>query len=211
VAIQHILVQHSIPRDNGLIEDTSVNVWHFLYDTTGDLNTDALLGGEISDRLNQAYSSIDNLLSSRNNNPPHIKCYRQSDPAPRVPFWEQDQPNLTYGTGLLPSECAVVLSYHSAFTSGDVKARRRGRLYFGPLTDGIVGAGVGDAELTSGANDQFRDVGTLMLSLNSGDGLVWAQYSPTEDTLLPVVAGWVDNAFDTQRRRGARATVRLPF
>jgi len=51
-----------------------------------------------------------------------------------------------------------------------------------------------------------------------GLSVKWAVYSPTTDAVdtidnafNDVLDGWVDNAFDTQRRRGPAATTRITW
>jgi hypothetical protein len=39
-------------------------------------------------------------------------------------------------------------------------------------------------------------------------GLSHAVWSSADDTAYPVIGAWMDNAFDTQRRRGVDATAR---
>jgi hypothetical protein len=39
----------------------------------------------------------------------------------------------------------------------------------------------------------------------------WVVYSPTDDAYHEVANGWVDNAWDTQRRRGYKPTSRTTF
>jgi hypothetical protein len=120
---------------------------------------------------------------------------------------------------------AVCLSFHGtlgtvneiepaapAGPAGDVhpRARRRGRVYLGPWADtGAVSA--------QDANDSPR-VGTtlknaicaaaLRLDDTSGPGGSgnWCVWSRKDATLYPVQAAYVDDAFDTQRRRGVAPT-----
>jgi hypothetical protein len=46
--------------------------------------------------------------------------------------------------------------------------------------------------------------------LAEGNGWSIRSSVPTEN-FVPVVAGWMDNSFDTQRSRGTDATVRIVF
>lgn len=129
----------------------------------------------------------------------------------------------------LPSEVALCLSYAADLTGileeapddADAdsaperpRARRRGRIYVGPLI------------LTCAtATEPVRPIDTMRNDLL---GLAVALGNPTNATLTAVatkwvvhsdpgfgganyeiVTAWVDNAFDTQRRRGVKATGRL--
>jgi hypothetical protein len=44
-----------------------------------------------------------------------------------------------------------------------------------------------------------------------GAGFAWVIYSPTNNEIYDVEAGWVDDAFDTIRSRGGAATTRTTF
>jgi hypothetical protein len=51
-----------------------------------------------------------------------------------------------------------------------------------------------------------------MLTASNAQGQwKWAVYSTVNMTGVNVAAGWVENAFDTQRRRGRIATIRSVF
>jgi hypothetical protein len=46
----------------------------------------------------------------------------------------------------------------------------------------------------------------------NGDGVPWCIRSTTpSENFVPIVGGYIDNAFDTQRRRGPADTARLTF
>jgi hypothetical protein len=44
-----------------------------------------------------------------------------------------------------------------------------------------------------------------------GTGYDWCVYSPTSNMLFPISQIWVDDAWDTQRRRGVKATTRTTY
>lgn len=123
----------------------------------------------------------------------------------------------------LPSEVAVVLSMNADLTDVPERvgatrpaSRRRGRLFFGPLTTralalGDNGAGVQrphdslQDDLRAAALILFNAAADIM-PLNAG--LFWSIYSTTDVAARTLVRVWTDNAFDTQRRRGPDATAR---
>jgi hypothetical protein len=101
------------------------------------------------------------------------------------------------------------LSFQGTPLSGTPQSRRRGRIYFGPFR-------------TSGLNTQGRPAAGLITSLvNAGDALLaasdaaanwqWVIWSPTTGLEVGVANGWVDDEFDTQRRRGRVPTARTTF
>lgn len=143
-----------------------------------------------------------------------IKVYDLNDPAPRIP----EVRTVSFGTvpsgTRLPSECAAVLSYRSGAATvggGSLDPRARGRLFIGPLSSIVMqDASQPDTILTQtfvnalvGAGDYLRD--------QTDNDLTWVQYSRLNDALANVTGGFVDNAFDTQRRRGSPASLRTGF
>lgn len=131
---------------------------------------------------------------------------------------------VTSGTPL-PSECAVAASFHGDLTNVPQTApnpdpppapatirpaaRRRGRIFLGPLQS------VSGSE--DGVTHEFLPTSTFRSAVaEASDALraandstwVWVVASKMDETTYPVVGGYVDNAYDTQRRRGQAATAR---
>lgn len=131
--------------------------------------------------------------------------------------------------GALPGEVACCLSMNADLTNvpeeavddADVDAqperpasRRRGRIFFGPLTSQALSGsvperpnavlknillGLGSA-LANPTNPTLTAVGTELV-VRSDSGFAGASY--------PVIRVSVDDAFDTQRRRGVASTARV--
>lgn len=140
-----------------------------------------------------------------------IKIIDLGDPQPRVPRVERTFTLAASGsTSALPEEVAVCLSYKGAAGSGLNPAARRGRMFWGPLS---ASAGTPLAtpptrpDLTAIAVDYFAAAAAMATELDT-DGLRWVVYSPTYEVSTEVAELWVDNAWDTQRRRGLDATTR---
>lgn len=157
-----------------------------------------------------ALAEIDQLLGSSLALSGHeAKFYRMSDPEPRSPVYESQFGLLTTGTTQMATEVAVCLSFQGSKVSGLPQARRRGRIYFGPLANTAAGS---DGRLTNANALLFADAGQSFLDSSVANAnWDWAVYSPTNGTAIDVVDGWVDNEFDTQRRRGRIATQRWTF
>lgn len=139
-----------------------------------------------------------------------IKTYDMADPEPRAPV-DYRVFNLTALSGeeRLPSEVAICISFQGDMVSGEPQSRRRGRIYFGPCrADYNFNGQPGQAfttELRGHAADFLASVKAL------GVGYDWCVWSTVTGGGVPVTNGWVDNAWDTQRRRGQKATVRGLF
>lgn len=208
------VVQAALVRDSLLPEDLSINTWHF---NTADAVETA--GPEIVTALDTFYNAIETFLSLCLTGTIQYKMYDLTDPSPRAPRYEANgamQP----GTTALPSECAIGLSYRGVFTSGVPNARRRGRLFIGPLSQ-LGAQTVGpDVRVTAAARTTLGAAAAGVANSSVGTGNVWSVFSPTiagpppysvpalTAAFATVTQGWVDDAFDTQRRRGAATTAR---
>jgi hypothetical protein len=114
----------------------------------------------------------------------------------------------------LPSEVAVCMSFRAGYGSDPEfagstrpRARDRGRIFLGPLTKSVC------EEVTNSrvrVSQSFRetviDRAEALIASTTG---AWSVWSRAAGTLDPVVAAWVDDAFDTQRRRGEAPQGRL--
>lgn len=190
---------------SGIPEDRPVNTLHFdcAVAATGATAILADLPGWFSECAPIYANTV-----SQNGH--RVKMYDMADPTPRAPIVDTTF-NLTSGPSgaPLPSEVAICLSFQGVRLSGQSQARRRGRIYIGPLDTSTVDADGRPGGVAIGA---VADMGDLILadSVASGD-YAWAVYSVTDDSLVQVLNGWVDNAFDIQRRRGLAPTSRTTF
>lgn len=114
----------------------------------------------------------------------------------------------------LPAEIAVCLTIEAyatgvlAGTGAGSKARRRNRMYIGPLSHA--------AESSSTSTGSSRPNATLRealcreyIALVDAAGLIGIDlgvYSKADDTFAAPTRVWVDDAWDTQRRRGQNAS-----
>lgn len=114
--------------------------------------------------------------------------------------------------GHFPPEVAVCLSYHANYDFGVNKARRRGRLYLGPVDTSFAGGFTSDTVvpfIVDSFRQQLCDAARDVVAA-PGDA-VWSVYSRTSGAAYTVVGGWVDEEFDTQRRRGIASTIRTSW
>ena len=192
--------------DSGLAEDRYVNTFHFEgagsdYDNVRDMLFD------LYSQVNPFGQAISTHMTSQLGLNPRVVAYDLSDTKPRVPVYEADLGVLTYGAGEpLPYEVALCLSFEAAKLSGVSQRRRRNRVYIGPFRESENG---GDGRPTLQMREDFVYAATQML--NASDASVswnWVVYSPTDDDWALVDHIWVDDAWDTQRRRGNAPSVR---
>lgn len=138
------------------------------------------------------------------------KLYDRDDPAPIYPADEGTWSFPVATTGdPAPPEVALCLSFQGLVVSGTPQARRRGRAYFGPLDANKIGT---DGRPVAGLISDLEDFGNnLLTASNAAASWTWCVFSGASDANVPIANGWVDNEFDTQRRRGRRYTARTVF
>jgi hypothetical protein len=120
------------------------------------------------------------------------------------------------GTAAMPSEVALVNSFQADYSgaaeeSGSTRprARRRGRIYLGPLQQGAA---------STATNTESRPVAAFVTVIKEaseqllGDAdTQWGVWSRADAAVRLCIQGYVDNAFDTQRRRGQAPTTRTAW
>lgn len=88
------------------------------------------------------------------------------------------------------------------------RQRRTGRLYIGPLVSAAIDASSGRPRVHSNLSFVLRKAALDLQADMNALGHNWSVWSRKEETLRNVQDVQVDNAFDTQRRRGPRSTLR---
>lgn len=218
----------TIPNINGVPADAVQNT--FAWTSAADTDR-AVVAIELDARLDGFYTAITESFSDDYNVAAiTTKHYDMTEPTPRFPYSEGtlSVPASTGAGYKLPAEVAVCVSIEGAKASGVNMRRRRGRIFVGPLQSGATELAVVGAPL----QDVIADAAEAhLLGASGGPYLVdWAVYSRlthygipvggsiTEDdeenpdflaaSFVPVARMWVDNAWDTQRRRGKASTNR---
>lgn len=199
--------QVRINMASGITADAATNTFHFRWDGAGSPIPADFDSGPYA-FLDTFYSSLGSMLSaSIDASNIDLKIYEAWQPVPRVPVYINTLTPLTKGGTAAPPELAMVLSFQGAPAVGVPQARRRNRIFFGPL--GFVSSG-SLVPFVQQAN--LRNAGLALLNATQADPeWTWVAASSTYDTVTPVVSGWVDNAWDIQRRRGWDATERIAF
>lgn len=218
----------TVPHASGLPEDSIVNTWHYMVTGSGDRD---VLAPDFQAQLDQFYTAwVTSMGSSRYQwNTVTVDHYDFLEDQPRVPFLSS---TANFGTGDtaeqdFPAEVSICLSFRGDYASGDNKARKRGRVYLGPLRFGtsdreFVASFFTDM-VADAAEDAFFDALNLTkLAVYSfythHDVPVGTKYTNQDEfpevpdalpaSFTPVTALWCDNAWDIQRRRGLKATAR---
>jgi hypothetical protein len=196
---------------SGLPEDQVVNTFWFsnataaathitvVMDALERFYTNAAAAGGIAAQTN----AIGAYLSSWVNPTATLKVYDQAQAEPRVPSTRSiTLPSRLAGTGL-PEEVSVCLSFRGALPS---TARRRGRIFLGPLNNAtgtfIAGGSGGPSRPGATLTADLALAAQKLASALANPGADWCVHSRTANNYVPVAAGFIDNRFDTQRRRG---------
>lgn len=223
---------------SGLPEDRFQNVVH-VAKATEPTGAEALtLAQTWEDFYNNAYAGMNVQVSSyisgvaqRGAGISSIAAYYSDDLSGQTPMGSPIATNtFSLGTNAsgddLPEEVAAVISYNGDLTDVPVsqvnpnpppatirpQSRRRGRLFVGPLEQ-TAGATVGGAFRPAA---QFRTDATIAFketaeAINAISGLTFVIWSRADEALYAAVAGYMDDAWDTQRRRGPDASTRTSF
>lgn len=203
---QILTTQVKLKRTSGITADDVVNTFHHIVATDGDAAA-ITAAGQVHAALETFYTSIRALLASTLSGTAEVKTYTLAHPQPRAPI---DTSTFLYGSPpatAMPGEVAICLSYSAAPVSGVPVARTRGRIYIGPLTTPwMAGVVAGDMRPLAANNTTLR--AAAIAFANAPADAEWCVWSPTSLTARPVVSVATDDAFDIQRRRGARPTAR---
>lgn len=202
-------LQSTLKTDSMIPADYVTNTAYFTFDGGGTPSSEQLDGPAAIMRTMYNILWANNVMSAALQMGGHDwSLYKMSDPLPRVPVKEGVYATFSGSPSVAaPAELSMVLSFHGDLTvSGVNKARRRGRFYIGPL--GFLG---GEPIGSNQVGYVHAAGNAMLLASSSNTDWTWVVYSPTGDTSTPVVGGWVDNAYDVQRRRGLKATSRTVF
>jgi hypothetical protein len=208
------LAQVLLPNISGFAEDTCVNTFHFQTPLTVVSPVEA---NAIADKLANFYN-----VSHPGSTAPlateistvvarslcSIRVYDLSMPQPRPPIHvEPFTLGPTAASSNYPNEVSLVLSYRAAPVPGIPLARLRGRVYIGPLIQAGALAS-GDVRPSTVTMTKLAMAGKFLATVG-GTEPTWVVHSRVGGGDNAVVSGHVDNAYDTQRRRGRDAFDRV--
>lgn len=202
---------------NGLPEDRYITTWCFSTAGGFDEGDHDFYAARLNDFINLpigAGSPVSLFLGSqvsRAVGAAKVITYDLGEGVPRTPHTTTFtvDPTATTGDFLkpLPAEVALCLSMKTA-TNGP---RGMGRVYIGPFNAGALNASPESGESRPAVN--LRDALTLgagrLLDEVEASSRTWCVLSQTDGVARPITGGFVDNAFDTQRRRGLLASSRV--
>lgn len=198
---------------SNLPQDRIINVFHFTGTGAYADNTDACFDA-VHDFYVGARSTrpVAQWLSPWVQRSAEMRQYNLDEAKPRVPTI------LPLDLGSVPStegaieEAALCITLHGGIPPA-LTARRRGRVYIGPLNNfGVVGGTTTVASHPQTALITDLTEAAIQLAGSPALTVQWCILSTVPAVnFVPIVSGYVDNAFDTQRRRGPDATQRTPW
>ena len=197
---------------SGLSRDVFVNTFHFVGSGTYDEDK-ALAHLEVRDFYNLATpvnaQSVGAYLSPWILRDYLIKTYNLEDPPIRVPTNYEETLPTSFSSSSPPEEVAACATLHGSVPPAS--ARRRGRIYIGPLNQNAIQNGTSSTRCKP--DEGFINVLAAACARVIDTPLIAWSIRSTRPAVnyVPIVSGYVDDAFDTQRRRGTDPTARTPF
>ena len=175
---------------------------------------DQLTADAVTDVIKGFYDDIQPFLSAAVAKNGHaIKFTDILGAAPNYPFSETsfDLDVQPVGTQL-PREVSMVTSFQSSRVAGLTQSRRRGRLYIGPLNvTTLSSAGDPQSTFRLGLVNATEALKTAVDALGAPQSVTWVVWSDANQDAVPVLNGWVDSAWDTQRSRGKQSVERFTW
>jgi len=196
--------QFTLFPTSNLVADASTNTWSCQADNVAALNL-------FDNALETFYESCRTLFPSTVRQTAHvIKSYDRSDPLPRAPVLIGAFAFSAAPTGNpLPPEVSLCGSFQAPPASGIPQARRRGRIFLGPLNIGTI---AGTGRPTPGSVTILRNaLEALRVASAAAATWEWSVFSTKNLVNYSITNGWVDDEYDTQRRRGRLPVVRTVF
>lgn len=218
----NIQAQVVLPFTTNLPRDVAVNTFGFTFTGEGEPDEDDYddLTGALADFYNKMQPNgyrIANFISQGVTGAAYsakIKLYDAASPDYGGPLFSAEWALYRGGgpRGDMPAEVAVCLSFAGDPSPTMPMSRRRGRIFLGPLTGNaatqqdpfpIVASTLQETGLNALAQLYADTTGAPAVPW------VWSVWSRTAGVMVPIVRGWVNNEFDTQRRRQLRPSGRL--
>lgn len=198
-----------MPYASGLPADVSINTWAF--ESNSAEPTEAEMD-DIGTALFLFYSALVGFYGEMMANQIQFLFYDIDAPPPRTPLAVGPLTSISLAGGgtPLPEETAVALSFNGVFASGSPSARRRGRVFLGPLENTAVSYNTSINRVV--VSPSFRGVVAAgvddMVDSLDGTGIIHSVWSRSDDQLYNVIQYTMDDAPDTQRRRGQEPSQR---
>lgn len=192
-------VQVAMQGISELPEDRYVNTLHF----SGEF------GGSEADELFTKYDEFFTTVGGGIAADGHTISVYAPGPNPGGPLLHREYARAGGGGGPLssqgPAEVALCLSYAAVDDPEASLPRRRGRIYLGP----IKGPNVGEARPGATVRGAALTLGQGIAQVGTALTTTWVMLSRTDGSYHKIEVCWVDDSWDTVRRRGLAPTQRF--
>jgi hypothetical protein len=218
----HYMAQVALAADTNLPRDVAVNTWHFESDPEGvsHVTIAELIAELVADVYRRVAppntQTVASLLSASLATSGHrCKVYDMSTLPPHEPLANLAFTVPATGGNAAPAEVALCLSYKADPAPPIPAARLRGRIYFGPFA--LDGSKIFDSAtgrpISTGAGNVVDTILNAVEDMSdrlyaSPSIINWSTWSKAGGVLAPVTSMYIDDAWDTQRRRGPAPTTR---
>lgn len=203
--------QVAFPFFSNLPSDVWTNTLHFTeLAPLGLAGASALITPLLSDFYETIYAVARPMANYCQPGSATVNWYDLTEPEPRVPIILPLAATITVAASKVPTEVSIVASFQGDRSPGIPQARRRGRIYLGGCGDNMVETSAVNAypRLTTGVQNAVATACENLITALSGSGMRWSVWSPTDQAATIITNGWVDNMFDTQRRRSVNTEFR---
>lgn len=211
----------SLPYFTNIPEDVVVNSWHLIFEDGIGTPPNITDYGNALDNFKTFYDSVYTTLARAAwvGSTMTIKAYDLQLPEPRVPIFSGNRTiaGVAAAAGAAPPEAAICMSYRGNYIGGVPQARQRGRIFLGGFAQPTaVGSAASFPEVSAGVRTNICTAASTLRTNMLADNWTWIVYSPTNGAAggqesFNTQHGWVDNAIDTQRRRGNAASARTTW
>lgn len=135
-----------------------------------------------------------------------VKFYTIGAGPPNYPVYETTfNFDTNPGDIQMPMEVALCISYSNTTENTVPRARRRGRIYLSGWSESFNDAG---RPVEANLSTLVGYYATYAGDVNAISGLTAGIWSRVNDVVYQIDTAWVDNEWDTQRRRGGKASER---
>jgi hypothetical protein len=139
-----------------------------------------------------------------------VKIYNPLAGPPNYPLYEDTFSLAGVSSQEMPPEVALCVSYFNTLENTVARGRRRGRHFVPGIPSGSVSNGRPNSTLQQAVANAFADyLSDPLPGSTNPDVPIPCIYSRINGEGYLINRAWVDNEFDTQRRRGLKATVRF--
>lgn len=195
------LAQVELRTQTGIPADNIINTFAFQWVGSGSPDFETLVSLLSAFYAEMGTDVFSNVLS-QGTGAHQVKIYDLTDPSPRPPV-HIGTFTRSGGTNPLPTEVAICASFQGIQEAGYSQARRRGRVFIGPLRQATITAGTdGYPRISNATLTAIADACSDLQANASAVDWAWCVWSRADDELYIVNNGWVEDEFDTQRRRG---------